>query len=228
MTEARAKRRRRALEASGILRCQWPLKAEGQDDVDETADGLWRAREDASWEALLLRLETSFAAIETEHSRQWRRVLARQKHRESRLQATLEAAPSRVPLRLRRLWWWLRLRSAGGGRDPDGQVRAEGRSRDRPRVDRGPRTQALPAGGRAGRASRAPARPRRVRDRACLPRRHAPPGGAVPAGRRRRAARAGRSRGRRAGPADGLQRRSRRARDPRLTSRGPAYDMLAA
>ena len=99
MTEARAKRRRRALEASGILRCQWPLKAEGQDDVDETADGLWRAREDASWEALLLRLDTSLAAIETEHSRQWRRVLARQKHRESRLQATLEAAPSRVPLR---------------------------------------------------------------------------------------------------------------------------------
>ena len=115
MTEARAKRRRRALEASGILRCQWPLKAEGQDAVDETAAGLWRAREDASWEALLLRLETSFAAIETEHSRQWRRVLARQKHWESRLQATLEAAPSRVPLRLRRLWWWLRLRSAGGG-----------------------------------------------------------------------------------------------------------------
>ena len=98
MTEARAKRRRRALEASGILRCQWPLEAEGQDDVDETADGLWRAREDASWEALLLRLDTSFAAIETEHSRQWRRVLARQKHRESRLQAALEAAPSRVPL----------------------------------------------------------------------------------------------------------------------------------
>ena len=111
LTEARAKGRRRALEASGILRCQWPFKAEGQDDVDETADGLWRAREDASWEALLLRLETSFAAIETEHSRQWRRVLARQKHRECRLQATLEAVPSRVPLRLRRLWWWLRLRS---------------------------------------------------------------------------------------------------------------------
>ena len=75
--EARAKRRRRALKASGILRCQWPLKPEGQDDVDETADGLWRAREDTSWEALLLRLDTSFAAIETEHSRQWRRVLAR-------------------------------------------------------------------------------------------------------------------------------------------------------
>ena len=75
MTEARAKRRRRALAASGILRCQWPLEAQGQDDVDETAAGLWRAREDASWEALLLRLDTSFAVIETEHSRQWRRVL---------------------------------------------------------------------------------------------------------------------------------------------------------
>ena len=115
MTEARTNRRRRALEASGVLRCQWPLEAEGQDDVDETAAGLWRAREDASWEALLLRLDTSFAAIETEHSRQWRRVLARQKHRKNRLQAALEAAPSKVPLRLRRLWWWLRLRSAGGG-----------------------------------------------------------------------------------------------------------------
>ena len=53
MTEARANRRRRALEASGILRCQWPLKAEGKDDVDETAAGLWRAREDASWEVRL-------------------------------------------------------------------------------------------------------------------------------------------------------------------------------
>ena len=70
MTDVRAKRRLRALEAAGVLRYQWPPGTDGQDDVEETAARLWRAREETSWEALQLRLETSFAAIcrEAEYS----------------------------------------------------------------------------------------------------------------------------------------------------------------
>ena len=116
MTDPRTKRRQRALEASGVLRLQWPRKPEGKpDDVDETAEGLWRAHEEASWEKLQLRLATSFEAVETEQTRQWRRVLAARKRREARLRAAIEGEPSRAPLPLRRLWWWIRLRSAGGG-----------------------------------------------------------------------------------------------------------------
>ena len=114
MTDVRANRRHRALEAAGVLRYHW-TPTDGQDDVEETAARLWRAREEASWEALRLRLETTFAATETEQTRQWRRVLGRQRARKQGLQAALEGEPSRIPLRLRRLWWWLRLRSAGSG-----------------------------------------------------------------------------------------------------------------
>lgn len=154
MTDVRAKRRLRALEAAGVLRYQWPPGTDGQDDVEETAARLWRAREETSWEALQLRLETSFAAIEAEHTRQWRRVLGRQKARSQGLQAAHEGEPTRIPLRLRRLEWWLRLRAAGGGGPPDGQSRPQGRSRDLGRVDRGPRAQARTAVGGSRRASR--------------------------------------------------------------------------
>ena len=51
---------------------QWPPRADGQNDVAQTAAHVWRAHEEASWEALRLHLETSFAATETEHTRQWR------------------------------------------------------------------------------------------------------------------------------------------------------------
>ena len=115
LTDTRANRRRRALEASGILRYQWAGKPDGGDDVDETAAGLWRAREEASWEAAQRRLETTLAALETEHGRQWRRQLGRQKRRKARLQAAIEGEPGRIPVLPRRLWWWLRLRPAGGG-----------------------------------------------------------------------------------------------------------------
>ena len=54
MTDVRANRRRRALEAADVLRYQWTPKADGQDDVEETAARLWQAREKASWEALRL------------------------------------------------------------------------------------------------------------------------------------------------------------------------------
>ena len=103
------------MEASGILRYQWPGKPDGGDDVDETAAGLWRAREEASWESAQRRLETTLAALETEHTRQWRRLVGRQKSRKARLQATIEGEAGWIPIRPRRLWWWLRLRSAGGG-----------------------------------------------------------------------------------------------------------------
>ncbi|MCY4595569.1 MAG: hypothetical protein OXC19_12345 [Bryobacterales bacterium] len=115
MTDARANRRRYALEAACVLRYQWTPRTDSQDDVEETATRLWRAREEASWEALRRRLATSFATTETEHTRQWRRVLGRQKARKNGLQSALEGEPSRVPLCLRRLWWWLGLRSAGSG-----------------------------------------------------------------------------------------------------------------
>ena len=110
------RQRRRALEASGLLRFRWPAVASGsRDDVDETAEGLWRAREEASWEALQLRLSTAFGALETEHVRQSRRLGARQNKRRSRLQAALDGERSWLPVKLRRLWWWLRLCRSGGG-----------------------------------------------------------------------------------------------------------------
>ncbi|MXY70840.1 MAG: hypothetical protein F4Y47_20100 [Acidobacteriia bacterium] len=61
---------------AGVLRYPWPPGSEGQEDVEETGARLGRAREEARWEALRLRLETSFA--KTEHTRQWHRVLGRQ------------------------------------------------------------------------------------------------------------------------------------------------------
>ena len=75
MTDVRARRSGRGLEVAGVLRYQLPHCTDGQEDVEETAARLWRAREEASREALRLRLETSFAATETGHTRQWRRVL---------------------------------------------------------------------------------------------------------------------------------------------------------
>ncbi len=105
----------RALEAAGLLRYGWPSRRDSGDGVEEAANALWRAREEACWEAVSVRLAAEIAALEAAHEAARARLGERQRKRRARLKGALEAGRPGIRTRLRRMLWWLRLRAFGGG-----------------------------------------------------------------------------------------------------------------